>query len=434
MRIVAIANQKGGCGKTTTAINLSASLAFLRKKVLLMDLDPQGHCACGLGIKAEFLPYTSYDLFQSQEISAADLGVFVNDHLDMIPSTIKLGRVEREFVCETVPHSCLARQLDAISDRYEYVIIDCPPNLGFLTFNALYAAEEVIIPIEPSFFSLHGLAKIFETIDSFKKEFGKELRIHALLTRWEDRSRLGREIKEEVRKYFHDQIFINIIDENIRLKEAAAAGQSIVAFDRESSGFRNYMGLAIEVIERGLIWASGGSKVSPKVDGASVSDGKSHQDETENSVTSGNDKQEAIHIDSTQSPTVQTQAAVETHPASTIATIQIEQIQVPAMDPEELKPRAVLGGFLFSYLNQAVRSVMIAGDFNRWVAEPLHLVDAEKGLWRKIIPIGKGLHRYKLLVDDEWKTDPANGYNSANQYGGVDSLIMVEIESNLHEG
>ncbi|MBI4372734.1 MAG: ParA family protein, partial [Candidatus Omnitrophica bacterium] len=255
MRTIAIANQKGGCGKTTTAINLSASLAFLQKRVLLIDLDPQGHSTCGLGIKAEFLDKTSYDLFQDGLSSISELILPVNDYLSLIPTHVILGQIEQERTNpQKYNQKCLASRIAQLEDTYDYVMIDSPPNLGLLTFNALSAAGEVIIPIEPSFFSLHGLAKIFETLDSVQKNENRKIRIHALMTRFEKRIKLSREIQEEVRKHFKEQMFICTIDENIRLKEAAASGKSIVDFDRESVGFRNYMGLAIEVIERGLIW------------------------------------------------------------------------------------------------------------------------------------------------------------------------------------
>ncbi len=258
MRIIAIANQKGGCGKTTTAINLSASLAFLQKKVLLVDLDPQGHATCGLGVRAEFLEKTSYELFQQTNDSILDFIVPINDYLSLIPTYIRLNQAETE---NTAGRDRLKNCFAKLPEDYDYVIIDSPPHLGLLTFNAFSASQEIIIPIEPSFFSLHGLAKISETLQSVKQGENRNLRIHALITRFEKRVRLSREIHEEVKKYFKSQLFMTTIEENVRLKEAAAGGKSIVDFDRQSIGFRNYMSLAIEVIERGLIWDATGKKV-----------------------------------------------------------------------------------------------------------------------------------------------------------------------------
>ena len=403
MRVIAIANQKGGCGKTTTAINLSASLAFLQKKVLLVDLDPQGHSTCGLGVKAEFLEKTSYDLFQEGTSAISDLIVPLNDYLSLVPTHVILSQIEQETGRSA---DCLKNQIAQLPDLYDYIIIDCPPHIGFLTSNALRAAQEVIVPIEPSFFSLHGLAKIFETLDSIQKTQDRKLRVHALMTRFEKRTRLAREIHNEVRKYFKEQTFLNTIDENVRLKEAAASGKSIVDFDRESVGFRNYMGLAIEVIERGLIWQ----------------------------ISVESDKPAEVP----EIATVQDQSPSPTHPAIEAPSDKTQPVSGPistgiccslvsqnAIDKKELKPKRVLDGVLFSFVSRETSSVLIAGDFNRWVAEPLILVDETCGLWQKIIPLSAGTYHYKFLVNDIWQPDPFNQITKPNPYGGFDSVIAV---------
>ncbi len=407
MRIIAIANQKGGCGKTTTAINLSASLAFLQKKALLLDLDPQGHATCGLGIKAEFLEKTSYDLFQSGLNSITDLIVPINDYLSLIPTHVVLSRVEQET---GHPNDCVANRMGPLADCYDYIIIDSPPHIGLLTANALSAAQEVIIPIEPSFFSLHGLAKIFETIDSIQNIQNRKLRIHALMTRFEKRTRLSREIYDEVRKHFKEQMFLNTIGENIRLKEAAACGKSIVDFDRESVGFRNYMGLAIEVIERGLIWQIVAETEKPaEVQETAPSSPKI-------SPVNGNGK------------------AVQQLPAPITTEGRCSLEHQGPLAQSELSPKKVLGGMLFSFVNRDVSSVLIAGDFNRWVAEPLILVDETSGLWQKIVPMSMGTYHYKFLVNDVWQPDPFNPISETNPYGGLDSVITVNGLPSIHEG
>lgn len=415
MRIIAIANQKGGCGKTTTAINLSASLAFLQKKVLLIDLDPQGHSTCGLGIRAEFLERTSYELFQESNDSIHDFIVPINDYLAMIPTYIRLNQVEFENIAS---QDRLKNRLVELSSDYDYVIIDSPPHLGLLTFNAFTAAQEVIIPIEPSFFSLHGLAKIFETLESVRRDQNKALRIHALMTRYEKRVRLAREIHEEIRKYFKSQLFMNSIEENVRLKEAAASGKSIVDFDRNSIGFKNHMGLAIEVIERGLICEAAEQQVYTR---------------GEEVITTAPLEKKVSLNPIPESLTVPDDHMVPVAIPLTVATLPHFKVAEEIWNPEELRPRKVLGGILFSFLNKEALTVLVAGDFNRWVAEPLLQVDENSGLWQKVIPVDEGTYRYKFLVDDIWQIDPFNPRNETNPYGGIDSVLQLNGSIVFHE-
>ncbi len=256
MRIIAVANQKGGCGKTTTSINLSAALAVLQKRILLIDMDPQGHSTCGLGFDARKLSFSLYDLLSpSEDLRPSIFQVLqtINPYFDLLPAYEILSALEEELVHSPDREKRLRHALKELflkDARYDYIILDCPPNLGTLTFNALDVSDEVIIPVEPSFFSLHGLAKISETIELANQQRENPMEVHALLTLFDARTRFAKEIFDEVKLHFGDQLFKSVIHESVALKEAASAGKSVADYDPNSSGFQDYLNLAMEYLER----------------------------------------------------------------------------------------------------------------------------------------------------------------------------------------
>ncbi|MEW6086815.1 MAG: ParA family protein [bacterium] len=251
MRIIAIANQKGGCGKTTTAINLSANLSEENRKVLLIDMDPQGHASIGLNIRTEELKKTMFDLLVSDRrnpVSLDEIAIPINENLDIAPSNITLSAVEQ--VLSGIPgrDNKLLIKINSMKKSYDYIIIDCPPNIGILTFNALRACREVVVPIEASFFSLHGLGKLFETIELFKETLNHEIFIRALPTIYDKRTRFSKEVLEEIQKYFKENTLKTIIHINVKLKEAASYGIPVNKYDRHSKGYFDYSRLAEEII------------------------------------------------------------------------------------------------------------------------------------------------------------------------------------------
>lgn len=251
MRIVAIANQKGGCGKTTTAINLSASLAEENRRVLLIDMDPQGHASVGLNIRAEELKKTMFDLLVSDRhnpVSLDEILIHVSENLDIAPSNITLSAVEQ--VLSGIPgrDNKLLMKINSMKNSYDYIIIDCPPNIGILTFNALRACRETIVPIEASFFSLHGLGKLFETIELFKETLNHQIFIRSLPTIYDKRTKFSKEVLDEIQKYFKENTLKTIINVNVKLKEAASYGIPVNKYDRHCSGHYDYSNLAEEII------------------------------------------------------------------------------------------------------------------------------------------------------------------------------------------
>jgi chromosome partitioning protein len=251
MRIISIANQKGGCGKTTSAINLSACLAHRGRKVLLIDMDPQGHSAIGLNINTSELEKTICDaLYDSNGAKTVlnDVTIKIDDNFDIAPSNISLSALEQHLSKLPGRETKLKEAIDSLYQIYDYVIIDCPPSLGLLTFNSLIASTEVIVPIEMSLFSLHGISRLLKIIDLVREKTGHEVRTKVIATMYDNRTRISKEVLQDIQKHFRDSVFITVINTNVKLKEAASFGKSIVDYDQKAAGFRDYMALTKEVI------------------------------------------------------------------------------------------------------------------------------------------------------------------------------------------
>ncbi len=250
-KIIAIANQKGGVGKTTTSINLSSALAVLEKRVLLIDADPQANATSGLGFNSSLKKIGTYELFDNElEFNKIVYNTSI-EKLKLVPSHIDLVAVEIELVNKKKREFILKKSLEKLSKKFDYILIDCPPSLGLITLNALTAANSIIIPIQCEYFALEGLGKLLNTIKSIQKLHNPRLDIEGLLlTMYDLRLRLSNTVVEEVRKHFGKMVFKTIVQRNVRLGEAPSHGENIIEYDSTSKGAKNYLSLAQEILKK----------------------------------------------------------------------------------------------------------------------------------------------------------------------------------------
>ena len=377
MKTIAIANQKGGCAKTTTAINVSAALAATGRRVLLIDLDPQAHASFGL--RASNLPTDKsiyYVLTDSPEKrrSLDSCIANVSRNFDIVPSNIQLSTLEQEFKGKEDAVSELYRVLSSSPSTYEYIIIDCPPSLGFLTFNALRAADQVIVPIDMSAFTLMGVGKLLGMLELIKMKIGHVPRLNALATLFDNRTTYSQSVLEEVKAFFGNQMFQTVIRLNVALKRAVSEGVSIIDFDKTSNGAKDYTAVCYETLRLD------GVKHPEKRIASSIS-------------VQGPEKRESV-----SSPQEEIEKSFEP-------------------DIKEVT---------FALESSAAKDIYVAGDFNDWkINDESRLALGEDGCWEKRVTLPHGRYRYKFVVDGEWTIDSKNQAREINTFGSFDSVMEI---------
>jgi chromosome partitioning protein len=250
-RIIAITNQKGGVGKTTTAINLSACLAIAEKRTLLVDIDPQANATSGMGLDKAELERSVYDLLLDANRFDEIVIKTSLKYLDLLPSNINLVAAELELVERDGRETRLAAKLAEVADRYDFILVDCPPSLGLLTVNALAAADQVLIPIQAEYYALEGLSQLLDTIRLVQERLNSRLEIGGILiTMYDSRLNLARQVVDDARAHFPDKVFSTVISRNVRLSEAPSFGKPIILYDIGSAGAENYISLAEEVLRK----------------------------------------------------------------------------------------------------------------------------------------------------------------------------------------
>ena len=448
MRTIAIINQKGGCGKTTTSINLAACLARLGHKTLLVDMDPQGHCGVGLAVPEEQIERTILDaLIEETDGRPAKLSEVVwqiASDFDLAPSDIHLAAFEQLFAGRPGREDRLRKALESVKNTYEWCIIDCPPSVGLITFNALRACDEVIVPVETGFFSLHGLTKMMETLEMLREKCGNEIEVRVLPTQYDTRTKLAREVLSELRAKFREYLMQSTINFNTKLKEAASFGQPITEYDPGSRGYKDFVNLARELmghrpVEVDVMAGDRLSRPAELVQRAKQLAQLSNAQFGRINVApaNGGNEEELEHEDEGGLAVVA--ASVKAEPR--IVTNRLESIErKPATATAPVKPKTTeqkiddfygvkqIGRELvFCARFEGAKNVALAGDWNNW-SPNVNPMEAGKrqGEWRMRLPLAPGRYRYRLVVDGRWVTDPNNQYVETNQFGELNNVVEVD--------
>ena len=415
MRTIAIINQKGGCGKTTTSINLAACLARLGQKTLLLDMDPQGHCAVGLAVPDEQIERTVYDCLvdgpSGRPAKVGDVVWQIAADFDLAPSNIKLAAFEQVFAGRDGRETRLTEALEGVKSTYDWCVIDCPPGVGLITFNALRACDEVIVPVETGYFSLHGLGRMMETLDELREKLDKQIRIRVLPTLYDTRTKLAREVLGELRAKFKEHLMDSAVNFNTKLKEAASFGQPITEYDPGSRGYKDFVNLARELMGQRPIDTEP-TLVSEKLSRPAELVQRAKQLAQLTNFQFGKNT-----INFTADLATEFKSAT-TATATATATAIREKIDV-IYGVLQLD-----GDVQFAANFGQARRVQIAGDFNNWspVSTPLSSVE---GRWVAKLPLSPGRYKYRFVVDGQWTNDPHNPAVETNEYGEMNNVVEV---------
>ena len=483
MRTIAIINQKGGCGKTTTSINLAACMARLGHKTLLVDMDPQGHCGVGLAVPEEQIERTIYDaLIDERDGKTAKLQEVVwqiASDFDLAPANIKLAAFEQVFAGRSGREDRLTRALDQVRGTYEWCIIDCPPSVGLLTFNALRACDEVIVPVETGFFSLHGLAKMMETLEVLRERCDKDILIRVLPTLYDTRTKLAREVLSELRSKFRDYLMESTVNFNTKLKEAASFGQPITEYDPGSRGYKDFVNLArelmghrpvdvepttsetlsrpAELVQRARQLAQltnfqfGRNSVPMQVGQPPVTDAPAPVSppapapvnglKLVGTIGNGNgngnghytagveeDVDDEIALAPSRPMPAPAPAPAPTPVPSPAPAPVSAPIRTTAQKLEDFYGVKQVGDeVVFAARFEDAKKVLIAGDFNNWTPASTPMTSSPiPGMWRMSLPLPRGRYRYRFVVDGKWVTDPNNQYVETNQFGELNNVVEVD--------
>ncbi len=419
MRIIAVANQKGGCGKTTVTINLAACLAREGQRTLALDMDPQGHLALGLAVPEEQIEISIANVLLAEggesPIDLSRVAWQISSHFDLVPSKFDLSTLEQRLAAVEGRERRLRRCLESVRDRYDVVLIDTPPTVGFLTESALFAADEIIVPMDTGYFSLQGVAKQLETIRGMRARWNRAALVRILANLYDVRTKLGREILAEMRKRHNDVMFTSFINFNTKLKECSSLGQPITEYDPSSSGCRDFVKLAREIIAL--------EKQAPSEQPVAVASAPAA------GIVAQSEENLLRRADALAADANKLLATTETLLGSGRINRQPEQAPTPQETQRKIEriygPQRVEDGMAFVVRANGASNVRLAGDFNDWNPERSQLQRLDADTFHIKLPLSPGRYQYRYVIDGRWENDPANEWIEHNPFGEVNNVVEV---------
>lgn len=375
MKIISIANQKGGCGKTTSAINLAATLGLNGKRTLLIDLDPQAHATLGLNIDDQNSLYNVISKLTPRKLKIENIIKKVDANFDIVPSNILVGTLEQELADEIGRELKLIEVINTIKDRYDYILIDCPPSLGFLTVNSIRASDEVMIPVETSRFSMQGVDHLMDIINLIRDRLNHPVTCRVLVTMFDSRLRHSFNMLSKMKEKFDGILISTIIHINVKLKESAVMGETVIKYDKYCRGSKDYFSLAKELI------------LFEKIENI--------------------EKIEPV------------ESVVEA-PQPVSSSLSQRMRDLVKEETQDLLATT------FNIDVPDAQSVYVTGSFNDWSLDETCRMTNDNGKWKIDLALKPGIYKYQFIIDGKWQEDPNNAMKERNSFGDINSLIEIK--------
>jgi len=397
MKIISIANQKGGCGKTTTAINLASTLGFNGRKTLLIDLDPQAHATLGLNVDDQNSLYNCISKLTPHKLKIKEIIQKVSKDFDIVPSNVLVGTLEQELADEIGRELKLMEVINEIKNNYDYILIDCPPSLGFLTVNSLRASDEIIIPVETSRFSMQGVDHLMDIVHLIRERLNHPVKAKVLITMFDSRLRHSFTMLGKMKEKFSGMLFDTIVHINVKLKEAAVMGEAVIKYDKYCRGSKDYLSLAREILTLDRVPNLPEVKITvpsrPSIEPATA---PVDLEQKEAMV------EDAINAKAPYEPSERMQELVEK------------------------EAQEFVGNTAFVLRAPEAKSVYVTGSFNDWSLDETCRMVNNDGVWTLKVNLKPGTYKYQFIVDGKWQEDPSNTSIERNSFGDINSLIEVK--------